>query len=85
MTLLVRHHKPVLREMRRKRADDTETKPDEDTPDDFFEGVEEQVLSPGLGGDLLQQEGQVVVQAADRHAAQSAGRCRLHLESQTWT
>lgn len=31
MTLLVRHYKPVLREMRRKRADDTETKPDEDT------------------------------------------------------
>lgn len=39
------------------------------TPDDFFEGVQEQVLSPRLGGDLLQEEGQVVVQAAHRHAA----------------
>lgn len=40
----------------------------EHTPDDFFEGVKEQVLSPWLGWDLLQEEGQVIAQAADGHA-----------------
>lgn len=50
---------------REAKLDDKTT----DTPDDFFEGVQEQVLSAWLRGDLLQQEGQVVAQAADGHAA----------------
>lgn len=38
------------------------------------------MLPAGLGGDLPQQEGQVVVQAAHGHAAKGAGRRHLHLE-----
>ena len=47
---------------------------------DLFQGVQQQVLPFGLGGDLLQDEGKIFWKIPHSDAPQRIGGCRLHLE-----